>query len=267
MINSCNSKNILILIKLLENLKSVAKSTQIDTCKNCSIQFQGEFCIQCGASRQLERISGKYIISEIGKVLNFDKGILFTIKELLIRPDISVKKFIHEDRNRLVKPIIFIIVCSLIYTLAQQIFHFEDGYVNAGGFDENSAKLYIFKWIQSNYGYSNILMAVFIVLWIKILFRKYDYNFFEILVLLLYLMGTGMLIYTCFGIFESATTFKVLHIGGLIGFIYISWAVGRFFDGNKKISFIKVAIAYFLGFLSFFIVALILGFSIDYFLN
>ncbi len=50
-------------------------------------------------------------------MINFDKGIFYTIKELLIRPGENIPKFIHNDRNRLVKPLIFVIVCSLIYTI------------------------------------------------------------------------------------------------------------------------------------------------------
>jgi len=234
----------------------------IELCKKCKSVLQGEFCSQCGNPRKLDRIDGKYILQEIGRVLNFDKGILYTIKELLLRPGISVKKFILEDRNRLVKPIIFIIVCSLIYTIAQKILHFEDGYINAGGF-ENPTTSAIFEWIQKNYGYANILMSIFIAFWIKVLFRKYDYNFFEVLVLLFFIIGIGMLIYTLFGIIESTTKWRVLHIGGMIGFVYASWAIGQFFDQSKKLNYLKGVISYFLGFISFFFLAITLGNLID----
>ena len=151
----------------------------VNNCKNCKTEVNQNYCPNCGIPITLPRINGQYIFKEITSVLNFDKGILFTIKELLIRPGQSIKDFIHKDRNRLVKPIIFLIVSSLIYTLAQQFLNFEDGYVNSGGFGE-SAVAKIFGWIQKNYGYANILMAIFIAIWIKIFFRKYEYNFFEI---------------------------------------------------------------------------------------
>ena len=69
----------------------------------------------------LPRIDGKYIWNEISSVLNFEKGLFYTIRELLIRPGETVREFIQKDRNRLVKPIIFIIICSFIYTIIQQI--------------------------------------------------------------------------------------------------------------------------------------------------
>lgn len=85
-----------------------------ELCEQCQYKMTGKFCSNCGRPKQLQRIDGKYIISEISSVLNFDKGIFFTIKELLLRPGQNVHNFIHKDRNRLVKPVIFIIIHSLI---------------------------------------------------------------------------------------------------------------------------------------------------------
>ncbi|MDB4402327.1 DUF3667 domain-containing protein [Algibacter sp.] len=233
-----------------------------ELCENCKSQVMQNYCPNCGTPIALKRIDGQYILKEISSVLNFDKGILYTIRELLLRPGKNIQKFILEDRGRLVKPIIFIIITSLIYTLAQQFFHFEDGYVNAGGFEE-SATTKIFGWIQSNYGYANILMAIFIAGWIKVFFRKYEYNFFEILILLCFVMGIGMLIYTVFGIIESTIKIVILQIGGMIALVYTSWAIGRFFDKNKKANYLKGFLSYLLGMITFFLVAIILGMGID----
>jgi hypothetical protein len=102
-------------------------------CKNCDTEASLNFCPNCGQPSILKRINGHYIIHEIEHVLHFEKGILYTIRELLLRPGENVRHFITENRNRLVKPIIFIIITSLIYTLVNHFFHIEDGYVN---FDE-----------------------------------------------------------------------------------------------------------------------------------
>ncbi|WP_111707613.1 DUF3667 domain-containing protein [Lutibacter citreus] len=239
------------------------KDTDFIQCKKCGAALSDNFCSKCGNPKTLKKINGNYILSEIVSVLNFDKGIFYTIKELLLRPGENIQKFIHNDRNRLVKPIIFVIVCSLIYTIAQQFLKFEDGYVKAGGFGDSAVTI-IYEWIQKNYGYANILMAIFITIWIKIFFKKYVYNFFEILILLCFIMGIGMLIYTTFGIIETITKLKILHIGGAIGFFYTAWAIGQFFDKTKKINYLKALVAYFLGMVTFYAIAVILGFGIDF---
>ncbi|RAI92188.1 DUF3667 domain-containing protein [Algoriphagus yeomjeoni] len=232
-------------------------------CKKCETKLSGSYCFNCGSPVALKRIDRKYVFDEIGSVLNFDKGILYTIKKLLLRPGKTVQEFIVEDRNRIVKPIVFIIVCSLIYTLTQQLFEFEDGYVNYSTGDTTTTSL-IFEWVSSNYGYANILMALFIGFWIKVFFRKYGYNFFEILILLCFTMGMGMLFFAVFGAIESQINVKILDKGALLSFFYISWAIGQFFDKKKLFNYVKAFIAYLLGFLTFSLSVLLIGFMIDY---
>ena len=229
---------------------------------NTALQEASNYCGACGQSQTLRRIDGRYIISEIGSVLNFEKGFFYTVRELALRPGISVHNFINKDRKRLVKPIIFLIICSLIYSVSQQIFRFEDGYVNYS-IEDKSAVTTIFNWITSNYGYANTLMAGFIALWIKLFFRKYQYNFYEIIILLCFTMAIGMLAYTFFGIFESITSLPVLQFGGIAGMLYAPWAIARFYDKQKKRNYLKAFFAYMLGVVLFFIIAAGLGFLID----
>lgn len=234
----------------------------VNICTNCKTEINQNYCPNCGRPHTLERIDGRYIVSEIGSVLNFQKGILYTIKELSLRPSRNIKAYISEDRNRLVKPIVFILITSLLYTLSVTIFQFEEGHVNPSGSIE-SVTLTLFKWVQENYGYANIIMAVFIGLWLKIFFRKYPFNFFEILILLCFVMGISMLIYTVFGIFQSLTHLSLIPIGATIGFIYSTYAIGQFFDKNKAISYLKAFFAYLFGMITFSLTITVIGTIID----
>ncbi|PCJ96566.1 MAG: hypothetical protein COA50_07250 [Flavobacteriaceae bacterium] len=237
---------------------------KLNYCRKCERELNNNYCSNCGSPKELKRIDKQYIITEIGDVVNFDKGIFYTIKELLIRPGDTVRAFILDDRNRLVKPIVFIIICSLIYTLFQQVLNFDDGYIKYS-FGKDSAANSIFSWISENYGYANILIAVFIALWLKIFFRKDGYNYFEILILLCFVMGIGMLLFSFFGIIESLTGLKILDKGALLGILYISWAIGQFFNRNKYLNYLKAFFAYFLGVLTFTFSILLIGFLIDFF--
>ncbi len=238
----------------------------MDTCKNCQTEITLNYCPNCGRPQHLTRVDGRYILSEIGSVLNFQKGILYTIKELLLRPRHNIRAFISEDRNRLVKPIMFILITSLIYTVVVGIFHFEDGFID-GAADalENKASvtLAIMKWVQGNYGYANIMMAVFIGLWLKLLFRKYPFNIFEILILLCFVIGIGMLIYSAFGIVQGLTNIPLMPAGVIVAFVYTTFAIGQFFEKRKLISYIKALFAYILGMISFSVLAISIGIVID----
>lgn len=208
-----------------------------------------EFCSNCKQTVKPKRIDGRYIIHEIEHVLHFERGFLYTIRELLVRPGENIKNFITENRSRLVKPIIFIIVTSLIYTLISKFFHIEEGYIKLDA--EGSQMQSINNWVQSHYGYSNIIMGGFIAFWLKIFFRKYDYNFFEILILLCFILGMEMLIFSVFALFEGLIKFPLMQIAAVIVFIYFSWAVGQFFDKTKVSSYVKALVSYILGMITF----------------
>jgi hypothetical protein len=235
---------------------------QMIICKKCKSEINGNFCSSCGQPTRVKRINGQYILQEIGCVFNLQKGILVTIKELLLRPGQCVREFISEDRNRLVKPIVFVIICSLIYTIATRLFHFQDGYIYSSD-DKETTQTLIFSWIQSNYGYANILIAIFISMWIKIFFKKYKYNLFEILILLCFVMGMMMLIFSVFGIVEGLTKLNLMKYSGMIGFGYCIWAIGQFFDKTKKINYLKAFFSYFLGWITFVLLILGLAYLID----
>lgn len=234
-------------------------------CINCNHSITENFCSNCGQPTKLKRIDSHYILHEIQHVLHFEKGIFYTVKELLIRPGQSVRQFISENRNRLIKPIIFIVVTSLIYSIAVHFFHIEDGYIIMKGSEagKNSATIAIFNWIQNHYGYANIIMGIFIAFWSKLFFKKYDYNFFEIVILLCFVMGVGMLAFSIFAVIEGLTKLHVMQISGIIFFLYASWAIGQFFDKKKAINYLKAFGAYVLGMITFSIAALLLGFIFD----
>jgi len=227
-------------------------------CTSCKQDIPENYCTKCGEPAKLKRIDRHYIQHEIEHILHLEKGIFYTVKELLIRPGKTIHNFISNDRSRLVKPIVFIIVTSLIYTLVNHFFHIEDGYLN---FDKSKTTAInpLNEWIQSHYGYANIIMGVFLALSMKLFFRKYGYNFFELLILLCFVQGIGMLIFALFGIIEGLTHTHLLQYSGMLFIVYYSWAVGQFFEKNKYINYLKALGGYLLGMFIFSICLIFVG--------
>jgi hypothetical protein len=238
----------------------------IVNCRNCTNLITDNYCSSCGHPKTLKRVDGHYVAHEIQHILHFEKGILYTIKGLLIQPGKNIREFITDNRDRLVKPIIFIIITSLIYSSINHFFHVEEGYVSYNG-EKASATTQIFAWVQNHYGYANIIMGVFIAIWVKLFFRKYDYNFFEILILLCFIMGMGMLIFAVFTIAEALLKISLMQIAAVIGIAYCTWAIAQFFNTRKLSGYVKSFFAYMLGMLTFSLTALLLGFLIDLFIK
>lgn len=232
-------------------------------CRNCSTAITGNFCSHCGRPVQIDRVDWHYIVHEIQHVLHFEKGILHTVKELLRNPGPSVHAFITVDRSRLVKPVLFLIVTSLIYTTLEHFFHIEQGYIDMND-TKNSAVSLISNWVQGHYGYANIIMGIFIAFWLKLIYRAHHFNFFEILILLCFVMGMAMLILSVFAIFEGLTGLHAMKISGVVGVLYCSWAIGHFFDRKRVVSYLKALASYLLGMVTFSVSVILLGLLVDF---
>lgn len=231
-------------------------------CKRCNAALSGEFCSDCGQKARLERINGSYIKHEIEHLFHFEKGFLFTVRELLVRPGKNVSDFLTVNRGRLVKPVTFIIITSLIYTLINQYFHIEEQYVQFGE-AKATATGAIFKWITDHYGYSNMLMGIFIVFFIRLFFRKHHYNFYEILILICYVMGVGMLIMGLVSILQGLLHFDFMQLAGILFMAYTTYAIADFYDRRKPLNYVKAFSAYLVGMILFFATAVIIGTLID----
>lgn len=233
-----------------------------ENCRNCNALITGNYCSDCGQKVKLDRINGHYIKHEIEHVLHFEKGILYTIKALLLHPGASVREFISQNRNRLVKPIIFIVITSLIYSLTAHFFHIEEGYINIAYAKKASTVNYLNQWVQGHYGYANLIMGIFIATWIRLFFRKYDVNFYEIIILLCFVMGIEMLFCALFALLEGVTHLPLAPVASVIVLIYTTWGIGNFF-GKKVANYLKAFFGYVLGTVSFSLAILIIGTMVD----
>jgi hypothetical protein len=163
------------------------------------------------------------------------------------------------------KPLAFLIVTSLLFTLIAHLFHADEIY-NAKEklFFEDSSINAIQHWVKTHYGYANIIMGIFIALCVKLLFRKSKYNLFEITILLCFVMGQGMVLLTVEAFFIGVLNEKSYKIIlSVIALAYPTWAIGQFFDGRKIVSYIKAFFAYLLGYLSFYIAIILVGLTTD----
>ncbi|MCO5275854.1 MAG: DUF3667 domain-containing protein [Flavobacteriales bacterium] len=231
-------------------------------CANCAKEVNAKFCPNCGQAAEVKRIDGHYLLHEVQHVLHLERGILYTVREMLARPGKSIRDYLLVNRNRLVKPILFIIVTSLFYSVVNHYFHIEAEY---GNFQPpvKSAVFTVWAWIQGHYGYANIIMGIFIALWTKLFFRKHPFNLYEILVLLCFVMGMGMLVLSFLAIAQELLSINLVMFGSVVVLAYITWAVGQFYGQGKLLNYLKAFLAYILGMISFAIAITLVGIGVD----
>ncbi len=215
-------------------------------------------------SKNIKRIDLHYISDEVKQLLNFEKGFSLTIKELLLRPGKCVRAFIFDDRNKYVKPLVFLIFTSFIFTIITSYLQIDYSFFNIDKIEPLKGKIRskeIGDWTNSNLGYTNLIIGLFVALWIKIFFKNDRYNIYEILVLLCYVLGEAMLILGVFILLANLFTSSIIGLIGIFTyFAYTIWAIGQFFGEKKVISYIKSALTYVLGNFTYLIVLILIAY-------
>jgi hypothetical protein len=229
-----------------------------ENCKNCTNPVTENFCGNCGQKTTVHRYSIKHFIEHdlIHGIWHVDKGILFTIKVLFIRPGHSIREFINGKR---VGYFSFITLLIIILGVSHFVSEYSqvklsdlmpDGGKGAMNDLEDFTKKYPkFTLLLTIPGYS-----VFSFLW----FRKAKLNFTEHFVLNSYKTVAELLIgliFTLITVFYS--NLKVLAIIysfiGLFTIIYTYWYYRQYFSvyGFSKKSLIARCIGVVFSYLFF----------------
>ncbi|MBB1139233.1 DUF3667 domain-containing protein [Myroides sp. WP-1] len=235
-------------------------------CLSCNLEESGKFCSNCGQSLSIERIDRKYAIQELMKLTGYEKGFVYTVIALALRPGKVIRQYLDEDRQRITQPITFLILTSLIYTVVGH--YFKSDLIHTGMMKTMYGDSYIFKlsfWVQQNYGYANLLMLVPITFWTRLLFNEHKYNTYETFVVTSLIMAEGMLLYTLQVALNFVFPKAILlneFITAVVLFFYVGWAIGRFYGGTRR-SYWKGFFSYLLGVITFQILIVVFGVLAD----
>jgi hypothetical protein len=232
------------------------------TCKNCSNEFEGNFCNNCGQSSIEQRISWKYLSSSItNDVFQFNHGFLFTAKSLLIKPGQYLKDFFLGKRKGIYKPFAFLLITATIYLVSTGLIgnntffdEFIDGVRQALTDKTNSAaNLRILDFLE----YNQTIIILFTVPLFSIAsilsYRKYQYNLPEHLILNSYITGIQLLIYSIFSFFIDQDS-ELIFIPLILGLLYVLFVYNQFFS---EIKWLKRNLKLIVAFLVYFILVII----------
>jgi hypothetical protein len=246
-------------------------------CKNCNQQFEWHFCNNCGQSAETHKMNFHFLWHDIQHgLLHFDKGILYTSKQLFTRPGYSIREFIEGKRVNHFKPISLIIVLATVYGLLYHYFHinllkvnyvgdFQSGFNSvkpAPGktpftFDINKLN----EWVGTHYSWAALLQLPLYALGSFLAFRKSGFNYVEHLVLNAFLTGQRLVVhlvsFPLLYLYNETPTLSL--VSGIIEFAGIAlmvWAYIQFFDQYSKVkAFFLTLLSYFY----YFILTLLVG--------
>jgi hypothetical protein len=217
-------------------------------CKNCGADLDGVFCRNCGQKADIHAISFSYLTHEaIHALTHTDKGFLFLIKDLLLKPGIVAKEYIEGKRKKYFNPLSFFVITSALHAY----FVTKTGYFSASESSGTSSGRKMPSWIADALRYSNehgrllqfLLIIPLLALLTWIFFRKPRRNLAELSVLFAFIVGESnvlriLVFIPVFLLFPelgrtNVYTFEVVLL------VYITVALKQFYNQNIIVTAIK----------------------------
>jgi len=156
------------------------KENELIHCKNCGENFKGNYCNNCGQSSSIQRMNAKYLLHDfLYALIYFDRGLLYTVKELFTRPGHSIREYLQGKRVKHFKPISLLIILSTFYALLYHFFNVDIFLTNKNtNLTENGISS-IKDYFDAHYVFTEVLFLPLISIASYIVFRKRGYNFIE----------------------------------------------------------------------------------------
>lgn len=221
-------------------------------CKNCESIFEGNYCSQCGQ----KNIEGRFTIKEI--VHNFfhnfthiDSGILFTLKELYIRPGTVVKEYIEGKRKKYFNPfqyLILIVAVSMFLTIKFSLLGPKPDPSMLSSANDDQRFVYLIRYYF--YNYFNLILFLIVpvsAFFSRMFFRKSGYNYSENLIFNSYIAAQRTFTFVLlspFIYFLKNIWFVFIGIYYIFWLVYFIYAFRQFFGEKLPVTIIKFVIMY-----------------------
>ncbi len=218
-------------------------------CKNCGNSYTGNYCNKCGQSTGVDKIDGKHFLYALSNsILQIDRGMFFTIKELFVRPGKMIQDYLRGKRVCHIRPLSYILLVATIYAiitmLADKNTYLGDALsgITASLAHEGkdpSPLIPILDWMGNNYAYATLLFIPFYSLASYLAFIKSKYNYFEHLILNIYVAAQQTVLFIVFTIISAfvSSEYAFLEIIPLIlAGMFAFWAYMQVFDTKSKLS-------------------------------
>jgi hypothetical protein len=165
--------------------------TILNECKNCGNPFEGNYCSYCGQKANVKRFMLKNLHGEfIHGFFHIHHGLLFTIKELFIRPGLSIRGYLAGKRVTYFNPFAYLVLISILagfgFSHSGMLEHTRDNFMTSGETLQFTRKFFSYRLLFSIPVYS-------LMTWI--LFKSSKYNFAENFIVNTFLISQGTIIY------------------------------------------------------------------------
>ncbi|MGG6461934.1 DUF3667 domain-containing protein [Solilutibacter silvestris] len=173
-----------------------------NACANCLRAIDAtdqRFCPGCGQPTPAHRIDWHFISHELEhSVLHMDRGILFTLRQLVLRPGDLIRDYIEGRRANLVKPLLLLMILSAAIVFLSSMQGVGTMAVQFDGASVSQDKIFrlVDDWMTAHFALVTILLLPLEALAFKLVFRgAQGLNYPEWLVIIAFLTAQTMMLW------------------------------------------------------------------------
>ena len=204
-------------------------------CKNCHHPVQDNYCSHCGQKTSTARFSFGQLFHElIHGVFHVDHGILFTAKELLVRPGTTVKNYLAGERVRYFNPFTFCVIIGGLNAYFLQKVHWQGLFIDLDLLNKQDVNQVVWEGSLKYFTY-RLLLSIPVLSVVTYLFYYRRYLFIEHLIANTYLRAEFWLLMILAEPIElighahqMAVVMRVVFL--FAGLLYMGWAYAGLFS-------------------------------------
>jgi hypothetical protein len=219
-------------------------------CKNCNTIFEGNYCNNCGQNAGEKQ----FMLSDLpGEFLHgfyhVHSGLLFTIRELFIRPGETLRGYIYGKRVKYFNPFTYLLLVSLVggflYKWSGMHDHMNENLLASGDTIRFTGKYFSYRMLLTIPAYA--IMC-------SIIYRSFKYNIAEHLIVNTFLISQSIVLMIAWMLIvilvkPGNLVYEILYISAFSSFIlYQVVVLFRLFNNGKTfLRWIKSAATVFIG--------------------
>ncbi len=208
------------------------------SCPACKRQTTTDYCPHCGEFQHPKRFSLGTVLGDIpNAVVNFEKGLLHTIKSLVIRPGETLREYFAGARSKHYRPLNFVFLVGGLYTLLFSLANIQGVLTTANAQNTSEWDLFIEEQSLQYQAFLLLLQLPIFSLVTWLVFRKRKYYYGEHLIGNAYMVGEisiyQLIMFPLYMVLNNTAGVDVLNFLYLIFiiaygfFLYYDWFFNR----------------------------------------
>ncbi|MBL7980807.1 MAG: DUF3667 domain-containing protein [Flavobacteriales bacterium] len=168
-------------------------SSSDTNCLNCGAGLRDQYCSHCGQSAQVPKFTWRYVFQELPvSLFAWDKGFLYTAKQLFTRPGKTIAGYIAGERIRHFRPLPLLAFCAGTLGILGLNFGLSTSITDTPELQQ-SMKV-VMDWINAHYVWLELALLPIMSLSTWLWFRKQGYNLVEHLIINCFLASQRLML-------------------------------------------------------------------------